>query len=254
MAKKTASKVDEPDFMDMYEGSEGEGFENVSQDDLGIPFISILQKGSPECDEDHAKHVDGAKPGMIINSVTKEVLGGRGEPITFIPCAYHKLYVEWTPRERGGGFVGSHDIKIMEQVERDATGKDVLSNGNIIVTTAYFFGLLVEEGATSRCVVAFTSTQLKKARQWLSAMASLKMKKKDGTNFNPPMYSHTYHMSTLPESNDKGSWFGWKIDNAGVVGEINQIKEAKEVNRLVKSGGMQSSRLLQAHEATDSLM
>jgi len=215
----------------------GQGFENVTQEDLGIPFLQIIQSTSPELEEDSPKYIEDAKAGMIINSATREILGGRGEPVEFVPCSYQKLYVEWTPRESGGGYVQSHGSpSILSQCTRNDRGQDELENGNLIVTTAYMFGLVNGE-EPERAVVSFTSTQLKKARLWLSMMKSIRLDGKNG-KFTPPMFSHIYHLGSVPEKNEKGSWFGWKIENAGMVQDKALVEEARETHQLASSNPM----------------
>ena len=48
----------------------------MTQDDLALPFLKVLGQLSPECNKRDAKHVKGAEPGMIINTVTNEVYDG----------------------------------------------------------------------------------------------------------------------------------------------------------------------------------
>ena len=48
-----------------FESDAGAGFENASSDCYAIPYLQILQKGSPQCDDDNNAHIDGAVPGHI---------------------------------------------------------------------------------------------------------------------------------------------------------------------------------------------
>lgn len=210
------------------------GLENVTQQDLGIPFLVILQKGSPQVDEAHeeyeTKKIEGAKAGDIINTVTNQVVWSRGSavPLQFVPCSYEKLFVEWKDRDSGGGIVKSHkNATILNECTRDAKGRDVLKNGNIIVTTAYFYGLALVDGEHQQCIIGLSSTQLKKAKTWLNMVTAIKL---DGPNgkFTPPMYSHAYGLSTLGESNDKGNWWGWLIKLVGPISDRALIAEAIE--------------------------
>ena len=50
------------------------GFENMTQEDIALPFVRILGQLSPQVTEGDAKYIDGAKPGMIYNTVTNEVI------------------------------------------------------------------------------------------------------------------------------------------------------------------------------------
>ena len=44
--------------------------QNISQEDLALPFLKILGQLSPEVNKRDGKYVEGAEPGKIINTVT----------------------------------------------------------------------------------------------------------------------------------------------------------------------------------------
>lgn len=235
------------------------GFENVAAQDLGIPFLMILQAMSPEVNRSDAdyesKKIKGAQPGSIINTVAREVYYQPDEnPMLLIPCGYDRKWIEWKPRTKGGGFVKPHaDERIMEQTTKDPeTGNDTLRNGNIIRATAYFFVLVAEiQGVKCpepiRAVIGMSSTQLRNARIWLNIMYSIKMPKAGGGQFTPPMFSHFYAVGTKPESNEKGSWMGWKIESAGPVKNVKLIDNARETATKIVAD---AKRLLAAPPAT----
>ena len=50
-----------------------QGAQNISQEDLALPFLKILGQLSPEVNKRDGKYVDGAEPGKIINTVTNEL-------------------------------------------------------------------------------------------------------------------------------------------------------------------------------------
>lgn len=212
------------------------GFEHVKADDLGIPFIVILQKGSPEVDKTNpeyaTKKIEGAEAGDIINSLTREILykDSGDETIDFVPCSYLKAYVEWTPRDTGGGFVRQHaDATILTSCKRNERGQDVLPHGNVIVTTAYFGGFVLREGQEPmKVLISMTSTQLKKSRYWLNMATSMKA---GGRVL--PFYSHVYSLSTTIESNEKGSWYGWLIESGSLVTDPDFIKVCAEEAKLI---------------------
>ena len=47
-----------------------QGAQNISQEDLALPFLKILGQLSPEVNKRDGKYVEGAEPGKIINTVT----------------------------------------------------------------------------------------------------------------------------------------------------------------------------------------
>ena len=234
--KQTADKV--PAAIDWSQDA-GAGFEHVNQSDLGMPLLAIMQKMSPELDEDDTKYVKGLKVGDVIMTTDKRVFASKSEALRFVPCGYKKAFVEWTPRESGGGFVAQHDEGIMSKVTgKNEKGQDQLPNGNLIVPTAYIIGYVfdMETEDWVFAMIAMSSTQLKKARQWLNLMQSHKGVSKDGKRFMLPMFSHEYKLSTQPESNEHGTWYGWKIETGDMVTSNDLVLECREQHNHVVNG------------------
>jgi hypothetical protein len=69
---------------------------------------------------------------MILNSVTKKLYDG-DKGINVIPCFYKREYLEWKPRELGGGLVRIYSIDdpIVRTTKRDQFNRDVLPNGKL---------------------------------------------------------------------------------------------------------------------------
>ena len=188
------------------------GMDQVRTEDMSIPFLRILAQLSPQVNKRDGAYVPGAEAGMIYNTVANEAYDG-DKGILVVPCYYNRRYVEWKPREKGGGYVASYDVddKVVHTTHRDDRGNDVLPNGNLLTNTAQFFVLLLgEDGMPQRCLLTMTSTQLKKARKWVTQMQSRTAMGKNGM-FVLPMMSQVYRLRTVEERNDKGSWFGWEI-------------------------------------------
>jgi hypothetical protein len=223
----------------------GVGFENVKRDDLSIPFLVILQDGSPEVKKTHpdyaTKGIKGAAAGHIMNTLTKQIYNQNIEEdkVEFIPCFYQKLWVEWKDRQKGsGGIVKSHpDDRLLGNTKKNDKGQDVLPNGNILSTTAYFFGMVIVDGEPVQVVIGLTSTQLKKARAWLSMATSIKWEGPTG-KYTPPLFAHRYHLSAVPENNDKGSWYGWRVELAGRNEEPLLIEESRTIAQQSRAGQM----------------
>lgn len=191
----------------------GAGFSEVTTDDLAIPFLRILAQLSPQVNKRDGAYVEGAEAGHIFNTVLNEVYDG-GTGIMVIPTLYYRRFVEWTPREKGGGYVQSYtpDDPIVSTTTRDERGQDVLPNGNYLANTSHFFVLhLHPEMGAQRALITMTSTQLKKGRKWLTQAQGLTAKGKNGV-YTLPLMSQIYKLTTVQEQNDKGTWFGWEIN------------------------------------------
>ena len=214
-----------------------QGAQNISQEDLALPFLKILGQLSPEVNKTHGKYVQGAEPGKIINTVTNELY----DKISVVPCHYKRQYIEWQDRGASSGApVAIHDADsdIVSQTTRDKSYKDRLPNGNYLENTANHFVLVVGKNPET-ALISMKSTQLKVSRKWNSMMMGLKLQGKNGL-FTPPTYSHIYNLSTVQMSNDKGTWFGWDVAKAGPVEDKSIYDMAKSFAESVNKGDVQA--------------
>ena len=233
VTEKKATGVAVPSF---FEDDAGAGFEHVTAEDLTVPRLKILQALSPEVNRADGKYVDGAVAGDIFNTVTRSIYSVENGCVV-IPATYKRMFLEWQPRESGGGLVNQYtDAEILKATTKNSIGQDVLENGNYIQTSATHYGIVVDEdGATSTVMIPMAGTQLKKSRAWNSVMASLKVPGVKGGVYTPPPYSHKYLLKTVPESNDKGNWFGWSISLLSQLTEKDLIlyEAAKEFSKSI---------------------
>ena len=203
--------------VNMFEADADKGSQNMTQEDLALPFLKVLGQLSPEVNKRDGKYVEGAEPGMILNTVTNEIFDGT-KGIDVIPAFYERKYVEWQDRGEGKGSpVAIHDASsdIMSQTTRDKSFKDRLPNGNYLENTANHYVVVLGESPQT-ALISMKATQLKISRKWNSIMMGLKLNGKNGL-FTPPTYSHIYNLKTVQMSNDKGTWFGWDVSKVGPV-------------------------------------
>ena len=222
----------------IFEADANKGFQQMSQEDLALPFLKVLGQLSPEVNGRHAKHIQEAAPGMILNTVTNELYDGT-KGIQVIPCYYKREYVEW--KERGeslGAPVAIHstDSDVVASAKRDTMNKDRLPNGNYLENTASHF-VLITGTNTSTALITMKSTQLKTSKKWNTMMLGIKLKGKDGL-FTPPTYSHVYKLKTVQQSNDKGTWFGWDVNKLGPVQDKAVYDQAKSFSQNISKGNV----------------
>ena len=219
------------------EADAAQGAQNISQEDLALPFLKILGQLSPEANERDGKYVEGAKPGKIINTVTNALY----DTLNVVPCHYKRQYIEWQDRGQStGALVAIHDADsdIVSQTTRGKDYKDRLPNGNYLDNTASHFVLTLGDNPES-ALISMKSTQLKVSRKWNSMMMGLKMQGKNGL-FTPPTYSHIYKLSTVQMSNDKGTWFGWDVSKVGPVTDKVVYAMAKSFAESVGKGEVEA--------------
>lgn len=217
--------------------------DDFGSNDLSIPYLAIIQKQSPQCDEASGKYIDGAKPGMVFNSVTQELydtlcLPNRPEPngITVVPSKFEGRFVEWIPKDNGGtgGFVARYapDDPIINKAKpnEDKKWKLTLPNGNDLVETDYYYVMIVTDSGPEWAVVAMASTQLTIAKKWNTRIKMTKLKT------GAPMTGQVYVLHTIPQTNAYGSWFGWRVKTVGVVESADLFEASKAFRAAISSG------------------
>ena len=223
----------------LFEADAHAGTQNMAQEDLALPFLKVLGQLSPEVNKRDGKYVEGAEPGMILNSVTNEVFDGT-KGINVLPVYYERKLVEWQDRgDSKGAPVAIHNAEsdIMSQTTRDKSYKDRLPNGNYIENTANPFVIVLGD-SPSTALISMKATQLKISRKWNSVMMGIKLQGKNGL-FTPPTYSHIYNLKTVQMSNDKGTWFGWDVAKVGPVEDKSVYDVAKSFAEKVSKGNVE---------------
>lgn len=237
----------------MFAEDAGQGMENTTQESFAIPFLSVLQKGSPTVDEALPTYVEGHKAGMFFENVTGQVFDGK-KGVTIVPCSYRREFLRWGPKDAGGGFKGAlspEDVAAMRAagkiVDLDGRLYAPMDDGtvndkkcDVFKDTRAHYVLIVdnETGAWKEALLSLSSTQIKKSKMLMSALASVKLKNAANQLFTPPTFSNFVRVTTLGESNDKGSWFGVKFELAGSVDRSELYAAAKLFHANVSKGAV----------------
>ena len=221
----------------LFEADANQGTQNIRQEDLALPFLKVLGQLSPEVNKRDAKYVEGAEPGMILNTVSNDLYDGT-KGINVLPVFYKRQFIEWQDRgESKGAPVHIYDAgDDIPQTTRDKSNKDRLANGNYLENTASHYVILVGN-SPSTALISMKATQLKISRKWNSMMMGIKMQGKTGL-FTPPTYSHIYKLRTVQQSNDKGTWFGWDVSKVGPITDKGIYQIAKGFSNNVAKGAV----------------
>jgi hypothetical protein len=220
------------------------GFENMTQEDMALPFIRILGQLSPQVTEGDAKYVEGAKPGMIYNTVTNELYDGK-KGIKVIPCYFKKDYPEWSDRGDGPGApVAVHGVNspVISTGKRDGS-KIRLPNGNYLEETAsYYVMVQTKQGGFTPALITMKSTQLNVSKKWNSMMRSIQIDNGKGGFAIPPMHGVVYNLTSTLQKNDKGSWYGWTVTMDRIMGQEDKTLylNAKDFSGNVSKGNVQT--------------
>ena len=216
--KKTETTNPLAEVFSLAEAKQGDGLSNVSTKDVMIPRIKLLQKMSPECDNESLPQ---AVPGQIFNSASQNVYDGP-TGIRVVPCEYLRTYVEWAPEGTGNKApVNVHPATsdIMSKSKRSPTdNRFYLDNGNYVEETANHIVLVLDDknNVESRGILTMKSSQLKKSRQWNYMMMTATMEN-GGKTITPPSYAIVYRLSTLVEETNGKKYYGWTVSKEGFV-------------------------------------
>lgn len=210
----------------------GAGFEEADGSAYAIPFLKILQSGSPECKKSDGAYIKGAEEGFFFNTVTHTI----HEELLVIPCYYTHTYVEWGDRISGGGFKASYPAsqgaELLAKCQKNEKYQDVLPNGNLLVDSRNHYLLLTYPDLSFEpALLVLSSTQIKKSRRWMTMMQNVRI-----NGQTAPMFSQQYLLSTVAESNDKGSWFGLNVQHAGPVAQPRQYAAARDFRDSIRQG------------------
>ena len=233
------SKTNDKKAVNLYEGAlAGGGLEEVTSEDVQIPFLRVLQALSPQIKKSDPAYIKGSEQGGIFNTVTKKFWNG-DDGVIVIPTYFQKKLLEFVPRSEGGGFVGEINPKNLPKIVKE-NGMEMLENGNELVRTAQHYVKIVhDDGTLENAIVDMKKTQLKKSREWVSIMGMFKYPKEAGQNLVGKTMDSWYNMfrlTTVEESNDKGSWYTWKIVHEKQVDKIEYVNESKSLHSSLSSG------------------
>ena len=227
----------------------GAGFEDFGADDVLVPFIAILQKGSPQVEEDNPKYLKGAKAGMLWNTATGEMFDGKEKGIRVIPVHRTRNFIEWIPKDEGGGLVKVYDPdakEVLAVVGKDRQyGKLKIGDGNDLVETFSVFALVVKpDGDFDRVIISFASSQIGVYKRWMMKAQSIKINTPDGRKRTPPMFSHLYTLTTSFTQKKENTWFKYNTDTAEpaqLAPDSDLYQAARAFRALVTNGKVTAS-------------
>ncbi len=204
------------ELADLAINDSGSGNENLDNSDIQIPRLKILQKMSEEVDSEDPSYVEGAKPGQIFCTTTKELFEAT-KGVLVIPVVYEKNIVEWIPKEKGGGLQGVHPLgtPLMQEATLNEKRIPVLSNGNMLVETATHYCLYQNTlGMWVPVVISFKSTGLKRSRAWNT---QIKDQLIPGTATPAPRWLYAWRLTTERETKGENSWYSFSSNKESIV-------------------------------------
>jgi hypothetical protein len=215
------------------------GLEGITQDMLTIPRVKIVQKNSVEVDDGFGK------PGMLVNSINKDIIAEPKKPIIILPLQYKPSRIFFRPFGEGGGLAcqsrdninGEGDpggkckqcphFQWPTEAEKNAKGKNKKTSPDC-TELINIFCMIRGYDFPIPMTVSFGRTSMKagkQLRQMLYTAATQQQK-------NP--WNFAYEIVTVFKENDKGTYFEFKSSPAGMA-KAAEIKLGDQFYRLIST-------------------
>lgn len=174
----------------------GQGFENMSNNEVAVPRLLIAQALSDVVQN------GSVKVGHFYNSITGE---DYGDSVDLIVCHFQKVWVEW--KKNNGGYVGTYPIgglagvtgdnfKGLEHTADDGTVNDVIETWNYLV-------ILPDHVGDGYMVFGSTRGNLKYLKGWNTKMRYLRTPSGKAA----PLFSSIWNLTTGKDQNKNGNTY-----------------------------------------------
>lgn len=210
-----------PDFlkgkMDSCRGNEG-----MSQDDIVIPRLEVVQSLSACRKKNDPAYIEGANEGMLYNSVTRELYG---ESCFVVPVVFRKVFLLWQDLSQGGGFGGSFTSR--EEAEAERSRKDKPESWEVVDTHEHYCLIVGNDKTVTPIVMSMAKSKMKVSKKW-NSLISLN----GGDRF-----SRVYKINGVADKNSANQdFYNIAISNAGFVTKELYEKAEKFFDQYNKGG------------------
>ncbi len=195
-----------------YQAFAGQGWDNVTAADIAIPFLNLLQDGSPQVKKSSSEKIEGAEAGFFIDSVSNELYGDDG--VVIVPVLTEPKLVEWIPKDEGGGgggLVGTYEYNgDVHKARLAAAGGDRTKmkseTDNDLVETFYMYALILEsedaiEFAGSGVMIPFSKSKIKPYRIGMGRVNKVK------GSAQLPLFCNRLRLTAVPDTGKGGDDF-----------------------------------------------
>ncbi len=239
--KSTEVAMPSGDWGDYAQQHEAAGLSRAAEDNV-VPMIGIIQSNSPQLIRKHEKYLEGAMSGdIIVKGTDKGFVNGEEQGLLFQPCHFVKAWVEWQPRDDGGGYIARHQT--LPADARKITrkdGKEVMGSprGTEYVETRYHAGFLIDEetGQGLPYIIPFTGSLHQVSKEWQTLMGA----RRTPQGFVLPSWVGKYRIKTRMRTKGSDSWFVYSIslDSLFSSPADPQVKAGEEFHRQMVAGEM----------------
>ncbi len=199
------------------------GNENVSNDDLQLPRIDVLQALSPQINKKKDEYIEGAEVGMLFNTLTGELYP---DGVGITPVSFVKRFLVWVDRKKDseGGLRSVFDTMDEAGILCSTAGdEDKLE----IVATAEHL-VLLDDG--TEVILSMAKSKMKVSRKFNSLV-----RLNGGDRF-----SRRYVITTVDDKSSQGEFQNITLNNDGFPSEEIYFK-AEALYEAIASGEKKQS-------------
>lgn len=197
----------------------GSGYENVSNADLIIPLIVIVQSNAKLAKD------KVCEAGLLWNTSTQQ----GASQLEIIPAVTDHCYLEWVPRDDGGGFRGRHALS--SEIVKTALAKSTQKIGKHPVYVKDGTGALVKKGTElveafeiwciigdgngkpiGYALISCTSTKIRPYRNLVTRLRGFQVPRPGGGKQDVPLFANRTLVRVVEEKNKKGEFFNYSFD------------------------------------------
>lgn len=243
-------------YDDLFAQDGGVGFdEGLDAGAYAIPFLGLLQGLSPAVTRGTPEYIEGAAPGLIINSVTKEI----SEHVIVSVVRRTHTICRWTPRDAGGGFIGESEADVqslreLESITPDDKGRRIKDGVEYTEHRNFYVQIIKPDTAAEPALISMTKSQLKHARQWNTLIG---LKSARAANGMPVSISEQWKLGASLQKNKKGDqWYGWSISHHTRHTDAliyNQVREGVTFAKAQVNLVRQLEQIAEPEEASSEL-
>ena len=126
----------------------GRGNENITQEDVSVPRLVLIQEKTTCLKEGNDSYIEGSCPGMMYNSLTKELY-------TVLNICFVAFEIEYIPKQlkkNQSEFIGRY--KTLEEAEKAILEAENSSSFTAVRTPQHYGLILKDDGSFEPIVIA----------------------------------------------------------------------------------------------------
>jgi hypothetical protein len=236
------------DVDELAQQDSGKGTSQKSEDKF-YPLITVLQSNSPQCDQDSQAYMDGAKSGTIwMRNFDPPLVDGK-EGIVVQPAKIYIEWVEWVPRDRGGGMVGRSLTKPKNaRLVDPATNRWKVGENELRETRMWVVNLF--RGGPIPFIIPCQGTANTFARMWNTVIDQ----QFEPNGVRSAAWRHFWRLTTRQRQNAKGKWHVLSFEHEHKVTDRNQFLAGRQLYEAVEAAlkaGMQLTETLEPDDTDD---